>query len=272
MILSRYSVRGTLTAYDITALRFGVAGVCLLPVLLYKGMKLGPYGTKGSFWLAAMMGAPYNTIAIAGMHYSPASHAASVINTTMLTITTLAGIWLLKERISHARMGGVVLSIAGIACMLYASELVPEPNAWVGSLLFMIAGGMWAMYTLSVRAWHADPLHATAIVCVLSLVVYLPIYLLFIPSHIGMHNLPEVIFQGFYQGFINSILALLCFNRGVRLLGATTTSAFLPLVSIFSTLLAIPLLQEVPGALEWAGIFLASCGVFLATGIIRSRA
>ena len=270
MILSRYSVRGTLTPYDITALRFGVAGMILLPVVLRQGISIGPYGKKGGLWLALMMGAPYNTIAIAGMHYAPASHAASIINTVMLTVTTLCGIGLLKEKVTKARLAGVVLSIFGISCMLYASQLMPEVNAWIGNVLFMIAATMWAFYTLCVRAWHADPLHATATVCVLSMVIYLPIYFAFIPSHIGMDNLHEVAFQAFYQGFVNSVLALLCFNRGVRLLGATTTSAFLPLVSICSTLLAIPLLQEVPGLLEWAGIFLASCGVFLATGIIRS--
>jgi drug/metabolite transporter (DMT)-like permease len=271
MILSRYSVRGSLTAYDITALRFGVAGVILLPVLLHKGLRIGPYGWKGGFFLALMMGAPYNTIAIAGMHYAPASHAAAIINTVMLTITTLAGIWVLKEKTSVTRMGGVLLSIAGIGCMLYASQLTHEAGNGVGSALFMVAGAMWAAYTVCMRAWHADPLHATAIVCSLSLIFYLPVYVLFIPSHIGMGNLPEVLFQAVYQGVINSVLALLCFNRGIRLLGATTTSAFLPLVFIFSTLLAIPLLQEVPGALEWTGIALASSGVFLATGIIGTR-
>lgn len=268
ILLSRYSVRGSLTAYDITALRFGVAGIILLPVLIRKGLNIGPYGAKGSFWLALTMGAPYNTIAIAGMHYAPASHAAAIINTVMLTITTVVGIWILKEKTTPSRMAGVLLSIAGIACMLFASDLVPDGQGWRGSVLFMIAGSMWALYTLSIRAWHADPLHATAAVCALSLVFYLPVYLIFITSHIGLHNLPEVVFQAVYQGVINSVLALLCFNRGVRLLGATTSSAFLPLVCIFSTLLAIPLLQEVPGPLEWTGILLASIGVFLSTGIL----
>ena len=271
MILSRYSVRGSLTAYDITALRFGVAGIILLPVVLRRGIAIGPYGKKGGLWLALMMGAPYNTIAIAGMHYAPASHAASIINTTMLTLATLFGIFALREKITPLRLAGVLASISGIGCMLFASQLIPEADAWIGSLFFVIAGTMWTLYTLSLRAWQADPLHATAVVCVLSLLVYLPIYLVFIPSHIGIHNWQEVALQAFYQGFVNSVLALLCFNRGVRLLGATTTSAFLPLVSIFSTLLAIPLLQEIPNALEWSGIFLASCGVFLSTGIIGRK-
>ncbi len=269
MILSRYSVRGSLTPYDITALRFGVAGIILLPVLWRKGLHIGPYGWKGSLFLAFSMGAPYNTIAIMGMHYAPASHAAAIINTVMLTITTLLGVALLKERTNAVRLSGVLFSVLGIACMLFASHSLPD--AWRGNALFMLGGGMWAAYTLCARAWKADPLHATAAVCVLSLILYLPIYLLFIPSHIGWHNAGEVAFQAIYQGIINSIFALLCYNRGLRLLGASTTSAFLPLVPILSTLLAIPLLDEIPNSLEWTGIFLAAGGVFLSTGILTPR-
>ena len=43
MVLSTYSVRGSLTAADITALRFGVAGLAFLPYALRKGLKVGPW-------------------------------------------------------------------------------------------------------------------------------------------------------------------------------------------------------------------------------------
>lgn len=269
VVLGRYSVRGSLTAYDITALRFGVAGILLLPVLIKKGLSIGPYGWKGGLLLGMLMGAPYNTIAIAAMRYAPVSHAA-LINTTMLTITTVVGLIWLKERTNALRMLGVILSVGGIGCMLYASGDGGD-KAWLGSLMFIIGGTMWAGYTLCVRAWKADPLHATAAVSTMSL-LYLPIYFLFIPSHIGMDNIGEVLFEAGYQGVINSIIALLCFNRGIQLLGATMSSAFLPLVLIFSTLMAIPLLGEMPGNLEWAGIALASVGVLLSTGIFNRKA
>ena len=59
---------------------------------------------------------------------------------------------------------------------------------------------MWATYTISSKAWKVEALHATAIVCTLSCVLYLPIYFLFLPSNIGMHNVGEAVFQGVYQG------------------------------------------------------------------------
>lgn len=267
IVITRYSVKGSLNAFDITALRFGVAGALLLPILFKKGFAIGPYGWFGSLLLAFLMGASFNVIAIFGMRFAPASHAAALINTSMMVTTTLLGILLLKEKTSALRLFGVCLSVAGITSLLYARPFMEGGDDLEGHLLFMLAGMMWAGYALLVRSWKADPLHATAAVCGVSFLIYIPIYLVFIESHIGWHNIKEVAFQGFYQGIVNSILALLCFNRGIALLGATTSGAFLPLVPVIATLLAIPILNEFPNEMEVFGVLLASGGVFLSTGI-----
>lgn len=271
IIVSSYSVRGSLTAYDITAIRFAVAGIILAPVLFTRGLAIGPYGWRGSLWLAVTMGAPYSMVAVFGMKYAPASHAASIINTTMLTAATLAGIFLLREATNRWRILGILLSVGGIVAMLLAGWHTDNSQGMLGHMLFIVGGLMWACYAVSVRAWGAGPLHAAAAVCTLSAVFYLPVYALFLPSHISLHNWQEVLFQGVYQGVINSVFALMLFNRAVGILGAGTASAFLPLVPILATVFAIPALGELPGPLEWAGIALAGLGVLLATGILGTK-
>ena len=271
IILSSYSVRGTLTAYDITALRFGTAGLLLMPVLIKRGFSIGPWGWKGSFMLALLMGATYNIIAIIGMKHAPASHAAGIINTTMLTVTTLGSLYLLKEKTTALRLMGIVLSLAGIICMLVVKSSEPGADTLYGHLCFIIGGIIWAFYVLLTKAWKADPLHAASAVCGISFIVYMPIYLLFLPSHIGMDNWHEALFQGVYQGIFNGIFALLLFTRAVVILGASAASAFLPLVPLIATVAAIPLLGEMPNALEWSGIALAASGILLSTGIIGKR-
>ena len=271
MILSSYGVRGTLTAYDITALRFGVAGLVLMPVLFRKGLAIGPWGWKGSFWLAGLMGATYNIVAIIGMKYAPVSHAAGILNTTMLTITTIGGIYFLKEKTTKLRLLGVVMSVSGIVCILVSQPIVLGSNAFVGHLFFLFGGLIWAMYVLTTKAWKVDPLHAASAVCGISFLVYMPIYLLFLPSHIGLHNWHEVLFQAVYQGIFNGIFALLLFTRAVMILGASTGSAFLPLVPVIATVAAIPVFGEIPNAVEVAGIALAASGILLSTGIIARR-
>lgn len=268
MVFSSHGVRGTLSPYDLTALRFGTAGLVMLPVLIKKGFRLGPWGVFSGMFLACLMGATYNTLTIYGMKFAPVSHMG-LINTGMLIMTTLGGIFLLHEKTSPLRIFGIFISLSGIACLLVAN---PASTAYahihVGHLAFFLGGAMWAVYALFVKKWKLDALHVTAAVCVWSGALFLPIYFLFLPHNINAGNMNEAIFQAIYQGIINSIFALLCYNRAIKLLGATTSSAFLPLIPVLATLAAIPMLNETPIPLEWLGIALASGGVLLSTGIL----
>jgi drug/metabolite transporter (DMT)-like permease len=118
-----------------------------------------------------------------------------------------------------------------------------------------------------VRHWRADPIQVSACVCVLSAVFFLPVYWLYLPSTLSWDNWHAAAFQAVYQGIINSIFALICYNRAVNHLGASTTSAFLPLIPVIASLMAMPLLGEFPSLAEWSGIALAGIGVLLATGV-----
>jgi drug/metabolite transporter (DMT)-like permease len=272
MVASRYGVKGSLSASDITVIRFGVAGMLLLPVAIRKGLAVGPYGIRGGALLAICIGAPYTNLAVEGMAYAPASHASTVINGSLLILTTVVGIHGLKEPTSRLRLAGVAFSLIGIGCMLAAKSATSSPHQWIGHLLFVISGLMWGTYTLLLRAWRTDALHAAAAVCVFSLIGYLPLYLLFAQSHIGLANWREVAFQAVYQGVLTGVVALISFNHGVRILGASHASVFIPLVPVLSTLLAIPILHEIPSALEWAGVAAVSSGVLLASGVLSRRA
>lgn len=270
-VSSSYSVRSGLTAYDLTALRFGTAAVFMLPSLFKYGLRIGPWGRWGALWLAATMGATYSAITITGMQYAPTSHASGIIINTMLVLTTLGAVFFLHEGTTKLRVFGIAVSLTGIGCLLYAkgADGTDHPQMWIGHGLFLLGGAIWALHALTIKAWRADPIHVTAVVCVVSAVIYLPVYWLFLPSSMGMHNWQQAALQAGYQGILNSIFAGLCFNRAIRLLGASTTSAFLPLIPVLSTLAAVPILKEVPSALEWSGLALAGAGVVLATGLLE---
>ena len=270
-VASSYSVRAGLTAYDLTALRFGTAGLIMLPVAWRKGLRVGPWGIWGGLALAATMGATYNTITVSGMRFAPTSHASGIIINSMLVLTTAGAVLFLKERTSKLRLGGIAISLAGIGCLLYAKgsgNSTPE-NLMIGHGLFLVGGTIWALHALFIKAWKADPIHVTAVVCVISAVLYMPIYYFFLPSGINPHNYTEAAVQAVYQGLINSVCATFCFNRAIRLIGASTTSAFLPLIPMFSTLVAIPVMNEMPQNIEWLGLALAAAGVLLATGFLE---
>ena len=268
MVLSSYGVRGHLNAYDITALRFATAALCLLPFAIKRGLRIGPYGHAGALLLALLMGGAYNVVAINGMKLASTAHA-SIIQTTVLILSTLGAVWVLREKFTRLQGVGVALSVLGIVCLLESGGGgADEGTVLQGHLLFMGAGAMWALYLLLVRKWQADALQTAAAVSCISALYFLPIYFLFLPHQITWEHWPEAAFQAFYQGLINSVLALICYNRAVHYLGAATTSAFLPLIPVIATLMAMPLLGEYPNWVEWGGLGLAAFGVIMATGML----
>jgi drug/metabolite transporter (DMT)-like permease len=61
-----------------------------------------------------------------------------------------------------------------------------------------------------------------------------------------------------------AIVALALYSWSIRVLGASVASLFMPLVPVFGTLLAIPVLGERPAGVQLVGIVAVSAGMALA--------
>lgn len=86
-VLSRHGVQQSLTAYDVTALRFAVAGLVLLPVVWRRG--LAGLGWGRATVLACGAGVPYALVTIGGLEFAPAGHAGVIAPSCMLTVSSL---------------------------------------------------------------------------------------------------------------------------------------------------------------------------------------
>src|SRR3954464_7826532 len=71
IVVARLGLRTALTPWDIAALRFGVAGVLLLPYLLRQGLALDRLGWGGVAAIVIGGGAPV-FLANAGLLFAPA--------------------------------------------------------------------------------------------------------------------------------------------------------------------------------------------------------
>ncbi len=102
---------------------------------------------------------------------------------------------------------------------------------------------------------------------IVSAAVYIPIWLLWLESNLAVAPRSEILLQGAYQGLVPSVLGISCLNIAVRHLGANTTSVFLSAVPGVAALVAIPILQEMPGLPAWIGMITVTVGILLALGI-----
>ena len=270
MVFTRMGVQLSLNPYEIAALRFGVAGFVLLPIVLRQGIAVGKVGWPGALVLATGSGAPYVIVAAYGLMFASAGRAGALIPGAMPLFATLLSLALLAERLSKPQSGGLALSVGGILLIAGPGVFTGTGDQWIGHIMFLLAAFMWATFTVAMHGWGVSPLRATAIVSVVSMVLYLPVYFAFLKPQLMTAPASEILFQAFYQGVLVTI-SLMSYSRAVAILGAARGSAFAALVPVLAAIFAIPVLGEWPSFSDCAAIVIVSLGVFYAVGA-RMRA
>lgn len=76
--MTRLAVVTNLDAWDIPALRFGVAGLLLLPIVIRRGLALDRLGWSGLAGLIVGTGAPYALAVALGLRLAPAYDAGAL--------------------------------------------------------------------------------------------------------------------------------------------------------------------------------------------------
>jgi drug/metabolite transporter (DMT)-like permease len=271
-VVSRWSIQRTLSVWDLAALRFATAGLLLLPVVLRHGVA----GAAGIGWrravvLAVCAGAPYTLLLYGGLALAPAADGAVII-TGATPVISAALVWLwFGERPWPARLAGLALIVVGLVLVGWPGMAAGAgTRTWLGDLLFAVDAFLWGGYTVLARRWQVDPLRATAVVWTLAL-AYLPVYLALAGGRLLAAPRGEVLFQALYQGVGVAIVALALYSHAIRALGASAASLFMPLVPVFGTLLAIPVLGELPAPVQLAGIALVSLGMAVAATPRRAQ-
>jgi drug/metabolite transporter (DMT)-like permease len=267
-VITRLAVTTNLDAWDVAALRFGVAGLLLAPVVMRRGLGGDRLGWLGLAVIIAGNGAPYALVAAGGLAFAPAYDQGALNPGCMPLFVALIAMIVLRETLSTTRKVGLSLILAGVAIIAAWPRL---GEAWsisrtFGDVLFLLASFLTACFTVTMRQAKLEPLHAAALVATGSLVIYLPIYLALDGDHFARLTLTEFTAQAFFQGVLVTIVSLLLYVRAVAILGASGGAAFGALVPALSAVFAIPLLAEWPSETDWVAIALISAGVYLASG------
>ena len=265
IVVARLGLRTSLTPWDIAALRFGTAGLVLLPYVWRHGLAIDRLGWVGLMAIV-LGGAGPVFLANAGLLFAPAAHAGALFPGVMPLMVALLVAALLNETFTMARRIGFALILPGVAAIAWGSG--GQWGSWqtVGHGLFLSAGLSWAFYTVAMRKARLDGLHAAAISAVGSMILYLPVFA--ISSHGTAFAAPwgDLALQAVVQGVLTAIVSLLLYGRAVSLLGASSGAAFAALCPAMTAVFAIPILGEWPTTTDWVAIALISTGVYIVSG------
>ncbi len=266
IVVARLGLKGSLTPWDIAALRFGVAGLLLLPYVLSRGVALDRLGWIGLAAIVLGGGAPV-LFANAGLMFAPAAHAGALFPGVMpLAVAVLAAVFL-SEPFTAAKKIGFVLILFGVFAIAWtAGGDAINSSQSIGHALFLASALAWAFYTIAMRRARLDGLHAAGIAAVGALVLYLPVYLMVAGTKLASASWDDVALQAFVQGILTAIVSLIFYGRAVGILGASSGAAFAALSPAMTAVMAIPVLGEWPTAMDWIAIIAISIGVYVVSG------
>ncbi|HJQ60107.1 MAG TPA: DMT family transporter [Vineibacter sp.] len=266
IVVSRLGVQTSLSPWDVAAIRFGVAGLLLLPYLLKKGLAVDRLGWTGIAAVVAGCGAPVVLLVNAGLLFAPAAHAGALFPGAMPLIVALMAALVLKEALTARKGAGIALIVIGAVGIVWGSGGTFGTAQNLGHALFLAAGFVWAGYTIFLRRARFDGLHAAAIAAVVSLAFYMPAYVLIAGDSLLNAPLADIALQAVVQGVLTAIVALLLYGRVVSVLGATGGAAIVALTPAMTAVLAIPVLGEWPSVIDWIAVALISIGVYGVSG------
>ena len=272
-VFARYGIAHGLTPWDLTFLRFAVAGLITLPVLVWLlRTELSVMRAHWGRWAAvALLAGPlFGLFMFGALYFAPPSHAAVFPFTAMSVMGLIMSAIFLGDRITLRKTVGVIIVVMGLTVLAGLSAASLHGRALLGDLLFITAGTLWAGFGVVLRKYKLNPLAATAVISFVALVTYVPVYLLLG----GASNLTQVpvgvlLTEVLVQGVIAGGGTLYTYSKMVSLLGPARAAVFPALAPGIAALMAWPVLGHVTGSAELIGLLLAVVGLIISVTTFR---
>lgn len=215
----------------------------------------------------------FNTVAYIGLQYTPAINGMIYQSATPLMIAFL-GFVVFGDRLTLIQAVGIVISTVGVMTVISRGEpqRLLDMELSAGDIWILTGFFFYAAYSILLRKRPAIHwLSFLAITFLLGIVFLTPVYIWEIAQgRTFALTLPNLASIG-YVGLFASVVAYICYNRGVELVGANRAGAFFHLVPLMGTVLAILLLGEELHLFHIVAFVLIIAGVTLATRYGRSE-
>ena len=242
-ILSRLNLHWHVSAWDLVAMRFAIAFLILMPVLIYK-KDLAFLWYPRPVILALTGGLAYCLTVYTAFLHAPAAHAAIFLNGCIPLCTAVAAYLLFKQPFDKHTWLSLSIMLSALALMSYLMLHEQASAFGLGDILFFLSAVWWGIFTVLLKQWKLSAWHSMASVAIWSALIYLPIYILFIPKHFQEAEPVHLLIQGVFHGGLVVIIATLTYVAAIERLGAFKTGSIVTLAPFIAAIIAVPLLNE----------------------------
>jgi len=265
------ALRGEIEPFALNLARWAIAVAVLAPFALpaLRGQGAAIRRHWGILALLALTGvALFHALIYVGLKTTTTVNA--VLLNSSLPLFILACSWILeREQSTPRQVGGMLLSFAGILAILSRGELqgLRQFDVHAGDLWILLAMPIWGVYSVLLKR-RPPELGAVGFLFVLALggmLMLVPAAAL--EAAYAPPRWPSAAAAAgvLYIALFASVIAFICWNRGVAIVGANKAGFTLHLLPVFGTLLAIAFLGETFQPFHAAGIATILAGVLVAT-------
>lgn len=269
-IVGRY-IHDQVTPITLSYGRWGLALLILLPFTLRSVLRQLPLvrAHLKQFALLGLTGMTlFHSFVYAALESTGAINAALILSLTPVIIVLFS--WILdRERITPLQTLGIGLSLVGAGVLITRGDpsVVRALAFNRGDLWMLIAIPNWALYSVLLRRRPAtvEPMVLLSVTIAAGLVFLTPALIFELARGPDFHFSEKTVASMVYVALFASVIAYICWNRGVSVVGANRAGLFMHLVPGFSALLAIALLGESLHAHHGLGIGLIIAGIYFTT-------
>ena len=186
-----------------------------------------------------------------------------------------ASFLLFGDRMSLRQLSGVAVSLVGVLAIVTRlhPDLMLSLSLNAGDLMIIANMVLWSIYSACLRLRpDVHPLSFLFVFAVISGVAVIPFAAWEYAVGFRLQATEAMLGAILYAVVFTTLLAYVCWNRGVELIGAPRASAFLHTIPLFSAGLATSLLGESLQLYHVAGFALILAGVTLAARPARPTA
>jgi drug/metabolite transporter (DMT)-like permease len=206
----------------------------------------------------------FQSLVYLGLRTTTAVNA--VLINSSLPMFMLACSWVIeRERASLRQVCGMLVSLAGILIILSRGDLavLRDLELHAGDAWILLAMPVWGIYSVLLKRKPAElgGIEFVFVISVAGVLMLAPgafVQSIVLPT-------PAAALAVVYMGIFASVLAFVCWNRGVAVVGANAAGFTIHLLPAFGTVLAIVFLGETFAGFHAAGIAVILAGVMLAT-------
>ena len=264
------------TLYEVPPLtlnffRWLIVWIILIPFTLkdiIKNFKIIKNNFYSIFLMSITSISVFNSIVYYSLNFTQVLNGALMISTIPVLIIFISFVFK-TEKINFNQILGVIFSITGVIAIVTRLDFFRLINLDLnkGDLWLLIAMLSWAIYSTMLRTYKIPLKDLTFISIIVSigLIFLLPQFLFEYKNHqIIQFNFPVILITSYVVLFAG-LGAYIFWNKGVSIVGPNKAGIFLHLMPVFSSFMAIFILNEKLMSFHIIGAGVIIVGIYLST-------